>query len=236
MRAQVLSNVNLIRKTGPQFKSKYSISSTGYVTYTIPATAQVGDYLILITNNVTTITTPSIPSSNGWLSFYSTRSSGSTYVDNTSVHIKICRAGDAGSSIILYATGFHFEGTFYVFSNPNNFLVRDTASEAYSALISFIFYSSNSRTSASTTSVSSINIPDGAKYGANYTRLSCGTVNPNSATGYITWSGSGTLTQVNDGYYWRGLGSVYEQQSLNLSGNFISSQAGGMAWQSFYII
>lgn len=236
MRAQVLSNVNLIRKTGPEFKSKSSISATGYITYTIPATASVGDYIILVCNNGTSMTTPSNPSLSGWVTLYSPGTSGSTYSDSVTAFIKICRAEDIGSSVVIYAAGYQIEGTLYTFSNPNGSFITTKAYESYDLLYSFLYYSKNQRAAASTTTVSSINLPAGSSYGSKYTRISYCTVNPNSTYGYISWSGSGTSTQVNDGYYWRGFLSVYEQDSLNLSGNFISTAGGAMVWQSFYII
>jgi hypothetical protein len=235
MRLSRYSDATLLRKSGPEFKQVVSYRGTGTVYHATPSSASIGDYLVICGINGLS----SVPlSEDGWASIYSTSSTGSTYFDNSRIHIKICTASDIGSGVSLNASNFYFASNYYVFSNPNNSFSDSNPINSYGKLINFLYNSKNYKNGASTSTVSSINIPNHPDiYGPNYLKIMAMGCNPNSSNADVSYSGPGVFRGVEDGYWWRSLGSVYQYPATQTNGTvFANGGAGGMSWIYAYLI
>lgn len=234
MRSRIFADTDLMRETGPQLKAQASYRGTGVVRHTIPAGAAVGDYLVIAGFNGLS----QYPSYlDGWATMWGNTSSGSSYWASARIHIKVCTQSDLDVGYLDFeASGYYFGSTFYVFSNPNRMFIYDDPLIAYNRLISFLYRSSNWETAASTSSVSSIVIPnEPTVYGPNYLKITSIDCNPNSSDANISYSGPGVKTNIEDGYWHRSGQSSYEYNSKGIGGT-ASGGTGGWSWIYIYLI
>lgn len=234
MRLSTYADTDLIRGSGPQLKGYATYRGTGDVVHNTPAQAAVGDYLVIAGCNGLS---SAPPPSGGWANAYSSGSTGSTYSDSTRIHVKVCEASDIGSSVTLSASGYYFSSVYYVFSNPNNMFSGLTGYSMWSAIYNFVNYPKNVQRGATTSSTTSLTVPTtGNIFGPNYLRVMAIGSNPNSSDSTAGFSGSGVKINVEDGYWYRSLCSVYETGSTNLGGTATATAAGGMSFISVYLI
>ena len=236
-----------VTKSGPTLRVLGNTYTTGQPqgsqTIQIPSTAQVGDYLIIAGNNGFSWVsgTPS-----GWVAYYSNQSIGpyttydqfngtitSNYTENVIIYVKVCEAGDIGSSHIMASGGYNFQVAVYVFTNPN----KTVLSPNYGGWF-YSYQGNNGLTSALTGNIDSFTYPAFAKE-LPPGSLTFGAYASNGNFGYpnISYSGPGTNRYVQDPYWWRGTGFFYKENTNGLISNHtVTNNGKSLAYAEIYLV
>jgi len=236
--SQLLGSGPTLRVLGPT-ATPNSSTIPAFMSLTVPASAQVNDYLVVTTSNGTTLLQSSTSDYLRWRSLYGPTGVGSPFNEFVTLHIKLCEASDIGARLDMNTSGgFQFNAQMHVFTNPNNTDVNDMF--GYSSFFWFFYDDFKSSHTVSTGNTSSVSVPanlNGQLYGPNCLKFTALAANPSSSFANISYSGPGQARVVNDSYWFRGLASVYELNSTNASaaGTF-SFSSGAFAAVSFYLI
>lgn len=225
------------RTQSPQLKfGPYTYS--GNFNFTPPSGTSVGDYMVVVHNNGISVS-PSVQGGTPRLDIFGNGSSGATWNEFTGAHIKVMRSIDLSTSFsFTQSSGFFFQSIVYIFSNPNNLYSAMNVSLNYSSFYKIPYESTTiSGNVTSFNYTTSYNDPYDFKFG---TRIIMFGANGANANPQISYSGPGTFTKIQDGYWWRAVGSAYQTNvdcSVNPTTNFTASAStpSGMSWLSFVL-
>lgn len=217
--------------TGPTLRANGPNLKHTNPTWTIPSTAQVGDYLVIMGNNGNQITNDNQAGGYGWHSFYGPYGQ-SSYVEQAWIKLKVATAEDVGTSYTLNSSGYPFMAQAYIFTNPN------MTNLDYKAPFVYWYYKSVGYGSPANTSARSQQTfpAQPNPLGPNCLRLFVAGMNGNSTWVSSSWSGGLTTRAVNDSYWWRGSTSGWIAGSTGLETPTVYfNQGGALAWMEMYL-
>ena len=229
----VLGDGPTLRVNGPSVATNSS-SVPAYLSMTVPAQAQVDDYLVICTSNGTTMDA-SYARGIYWKIFYSGMTTGATWNENVTLFVKVCESADIGSEVRINAGSYSFNAIMYVFTNPNK---TDNQFIAGYGVIQY-YNEIEANYTKGTGNVTSLAVPAFPlkEFPPNYLRFTACAFNGASNYPSPSFSGSGSSRTQNDSYWYRSVMGVVETGSTNSSsvGTF-SSGASGVAAATIFLI
>lgn len=197
-------------------------------TWTIPDSVSVGDYMVIVGNNGTSMNEPNA-GGYGW-SYVQGTGGSSTYSEASWIRVKVATAADVGVSYTISAGGYQFMAQAYVFTNPNNTSLGYGQSIWYTRSVAYGGpYNSGARSQQTFPAWS-------RALGPNCLRLFGAAMNGDSIQVSSSWTGGLTTRQTNDGYWWRGSTSGWVSGATGLETPTVYfNQGGALAWTEIYL-
>lgn len=233
--------------TGPSIRSHYqwSPNSSSYpstVTITVPSEAVVGDYFIIVTCNP-----PSIQTNNTGIAMrtlYSPYATG-TYNEYATILWGIVTPGSQNTTLTISTTsGYLIIYHTLLLTNPNQSYMASGVVLGNSGADngSSVGY----QTAGAATSGNATSLTDGSPltrsgtltYTPGTTRVKAWAYNGSSTWPYYSsYSGSGTMYSLTDGYWWRGAAVCVETNASTTTGTFnISGSSASIAHTEILLI
>jgi hypothetical protein len=229
-----------LRVLGPT-ATPNSATIPSFMSLTVPASAQVGDYIVIASANGVVIPESSPIPSYLFRAIYGGFSTGSTFNENSSFFIKICRAVDIGSAVHLNTSGgFSVHAQMFIFTNPrrthldlsydsgvpgNPYSPFDLYPEIFIPRVTG--FSTGNSTSATIAPIASgVRLPP---YCLKFTVLAANGVSnyPN-----VSYSGPGSVRHLQDSYWYRSSSCVYETNATNIGNQLFSFASSSFSYIS----